>query len=144
MCSSDLYDSLRTAAGLPPERDDTGRGRGLDDRKRFASQFRVQRPGSAERSITQALAIMNGPLTANLADPDNNATIAAVAGSPFLEPDARIEALFLAVLGRKPTADQASALLEFVSSRTADTTPAHAYADIFWALVKSSEFNTNH
>lgn len=137
-----LYDSLRTAAGLPLERDDTGRGRGLEDRKQFASRFRVLRPGAAERSITQALAMMNSPLTAELTNPDANATVAAVAGSPFMDPHARVEALFLATLGREPTADQVAGILAFTSSRSVDA--PRAYADVFWALINSSEFNTNH
>ncbi|WP_406695300.1 DUF1549 domain-containing protein [Singulisphaera sp. Ch08] len=71
-----LYDSFRTAAGLPPERDDVGRGQGREGRKRFAAEFYIERPVAAERSITQALSIMNGRFTTELADPANNPTLA--------------------------------------------------------------------
>ena len=136
-----LYDSLRTAAGLPPERSDTGRGLGLDARKRFAAQFRTERPVEAERSVTQALSMMNGRLTADLSDPAKNPTLGGVTGAPFLDTAGKVETLFLAVLGRKPTAKESATMTDYVGKATdAD----RALGDVFWALVNTTEFNTNH
>lgn len=136
-----LYDSLQTAAGRPPERDDTERGQGLEARKRFAAQFRIDRPATAERSVVQALSMMNGRLSADLADPGKNPTLAGVASAPFLDTRGKVETLFLAVLGRQPTADQATTLTRYVEGTTDSR---RALGDVFWALVNSTEFNTNH
>ena len=138
-----LYDSLRTASGLPPERADTGRGLGLEARQRFAAQFHVERPVSAERSITQALSMMNGRLTTDLTDPAKNLTLAGVASAPFLDTKGKIETLFLATLGRKPTAKELKTTVDYVES-VAETQRERALGDVFWALVNSTEFNTNH
>lgn len=138
-----LYDSLRTAAGLPPERADTGRGLGLEARKRFAAQFHVERPVTAERSITQALSMMNGRLTADLTDPTKNPTLRGIANAPFLDTNGKVETLFLAVLGRKPTAKESKSMVEYVEGVT-ESERDRALGDVFWALVNSTEFNTNH
>ncbi|MBN9118115.1 MAG: DUF1549 domain-containing protein [Planctomycetes bacterium] len=138
-----LYDSLRTAAGLPPERADTGRGLGLEGRRRFAAQFHVERPVMAERSITQALSMMNGRLITDLTDPAKNPTLGGVASAPFLDTKGKVETLFLAALGRKPTAKEAKTMVEYVEGVT-ESDRDRALGDVFWALVNSSEFNTNH
>ncbi|HEY1189317.1 MAG TPA: DUF1549 domain-containing protein [Gemmata sp.] len=138
-----LYDSLRTAAGLPAERADTGRGLGLEGRKRFAAQFHVERTVSAERSITQALSMMNGRLTTDLTDPTKNPTLGGVASAPFLDTKGKVETLFFAVLGRKPTAKEQKATTGYVEGAT-ESDRERALGDVFWALVNSTEFNTNH
>lgn len=139
-----LYDSLRTAAGLPPERDDTGRGQGLDARKRFAALFRVERTVTAERSITQALSLMNGRVTSDLSDPAKNPTLAGVVDAPFLDTRGKVETLFLAVLGRRPTAKQAEAMIGYIDGGGPEYDSRRALGDVFWALINSTEFNTNH
>ena len=138
-----LYDSLRTAAGLPAERADTGRGLGLEARKRFAAQFQVERPVTAERSITQALSMMNGRLTNDLTDLAKNPTLGGVANAPFLDTNGKVETLFFAVLGRKPTVKELKSMADFVKA-AAETRRERALGDVFWALVNSTEFNTNH
>jgi hypothetical protein len=139
-----LYDSLRVAAGLPPERDDLGSASVVRDRKRFADKFRVERAGTAQRSILQALSLMNGKLTAELTAVEKTPTLRAVADAPFLNTAGKVEALFLAALGRRPTADELGPLVKYVEKGGADGDAKKALADIFWALLNSSEFNTNH
>lgn len=139
-----LYDSLRTAAGLPHERDDTGRGQELDARKRFAAQFHVERTVTAERSITQALSLMNGRGTSDLTDSAKNPTLAGVIDAPFLNTQGKVETLFLAVLGRTPTTKQSAIMVEYIESGGPENDPRRAVGDVFWALVNSTEFNTNH
>ncbi|MCE9562250.1 MAG: DUF1549 and DUF1553 domain-containing protein [Planctomycetes bacterium] len=139
-----LYDSLRTAAGLPPERDDTGRGLGLEARKRFAAQFHVERTVTAERSIVQALSMMNGRLTTDLTDPAKNPTLAGAADAPFLDTRGKVETLFMGVLGRKPTAKEATAIIKYVDDGGTENDSHRALGDVFWALVNSTEFNSNH
>lgn len=139
-----LYDSLRTAAGMPPERDDTGRGQRLDARRQFAARFRIERSVAAERSIVQALSMMNSRLTAELTDPSKNPTLTSVADAPFLDTSGKIETLFMAVLNRRPTEKQAAAMIKHVESGGPEGDSRRALADVFWALVNSTEFNTNH
>lgn len=144
MTGEQLYDSLRTAAGLPPERDDTGRGLGLEARRRFAAQFHVERAVTAERSIVQALSMMNGHMTTDLTDPAKNPTLAGAADAPFLDTRGKVETLFMGVLGRKPTAKEATAIIKYVDDGGTENDPHHALGDVFWALINSTEFNTNH
>lgn len=138
-----LYDSLRTAAGQPVERSDTGRGQGSDARRRFTAQFLVARTVSAERSTTQALTMLNGRLTNDLADPAKNPTVAGVVNAPFLDTAGKVQTLFLATLGRKPTAKELKAMTAHVEGAS-ESDRGRALGDVFWALVNSTEFNTNH
>src|SRR5262249_50008533 len=106
-----LYASLRIAAGLPPERDDLDTSNARSDfRGQFVSRFFVERPSAAQRSILQALSLMNGRLTAELTDPDKNPTVSAVAEAPFLDAKGKVETLFLSALCRWPHPDEIPAL----------------------------------
>lgn len=139
-----LYDSLRIAAGVPAERDDLDPLNAQRERKRFAEKFRIDRGGTAQRSILQSLSLMNGGLTAGLTDPATTPTLRAVADAPFLDGRGKIDALFLAALGRKPTSDEAAPLVAYIDRGGADRDAKKALADVFWALLLSSEFGTNH
>jgi len=139
-----LYDSFRVAAGLPPVRDDLESASALRDRQRFADKFRVERAGTAQRSILQALSLMNGRMTADLTSVGTTPTLRAVADAPFLNAAGRVDALYLAALGRKPGAGESDPLTKYVGKGGADGDAKKALADIFWALLNSSEFNTNH
>jgi hypothetical protein len=133
-----LYDSIQTASGLPVERGDVGQS--LDARRRFTSQFRVERPIFTERSISQSLALLNGRMTNLLTDPKNNPTLAGLIDSPFLETQDKIEVLFLAVYGRKPTKKETMIIMTYLEKSECNK----AFGDLFWALINSTEFNTNH
>ncbi|HVX60082.1 MAG TPA: DUF1549 and DUF1553 domain-containing protein [Pirellulales bacterium] len=139
-----LYDSLRVAAGLPVERHDLGISPGLDARQQFATQFRVERASHAQRSIVQALSLMNGELTVELTSPEKSPTLGAVADAPFFDTRGKVDALFLAALGRPPGDDEAGPLVAYVEQRGVDGQVRKALSDVFWSLLNSSEFNTNH
>ncbi|HEX4613470.1 MAG TPA: DUF1549 domain-containing protein [Urbifossiella sp.] len=139
-----LHDSLRVAAGLPAERDDLDPVNALRERKRFAAEFHTERAATAQRSIIQSLALMNGSTTAVMTDPARSPTLASTATAPFLDIRGKVEALFLAALGRRPTGAELSSLAEHVESGGSHKDPTKALADVFWALLNSSEFNTNH
>ena len=138
-----LYDSLRTAAGLPPERNDLGRGATWETRQQFRGLFFIGSPAAAERSISQALALMNGPLITDLCRPEVNQTLAAILDAPFLNRDQQIETVFLAVLNRPPSERELELVVRAIDGRPA-TELAQAYGDLFWVLINSTEFNTNH
>lgn len=138
-----LYDSLRVAAGLAAERPDLDPMEAFRQRKEFAEKFRLERPAAAGRSILQSLSLMNGQFTRGLTVADAP-TLRAVAGSPFLDTRGRVEALYMAALGRKPAAEEAAPVVEYVEKGGADADAKAALADVFWALLNSSEFSTNH
>ncbi|MDR3634787.1 MAG: DUF1553 domain-containing protein [Isosphaeraceae bacterium] len=137
-----LYDSLRVAAGLSVERNDLDPEGATRARRRFAEEFRIERTATAKRSVTQALALINGPLSAELTNPAASPLLAATADAPFLDARGQIETLYLAALGRRPDDNEARPLVSYVETRGADVRTA--LADVFWALLNSSEFNTNH
>ncbi|MBP3953745.1 DUF1549 domain-containing protein [Gemmata sp. G18] len=139
-----LYDSLRVAAGYPPERSDLDPAEAARERRRFAGRFRIDRPAEAERSVTQSLALINGQVAADLTDPARSPALVAAADAPFLDARGRVETLFFAALGRPPAAEELAQLVRHVESGGAHKDPKGALGDVFWALLNSSEFNTNH
>jgi hypothetical protein len=143
MTGDQLYESLRVAAGLPPDREDLDPVSVARERKEFVDKFRVERTGAAQRSILQALSLMNGKFTATLTDLTQAPTLRA-AEAPFLDTKGKVEVLYLAALGRKPSADELARFAKYVEKGGADGDARKALADVFWALLNSSEFNTNH
>jgi hypothetical protein len=145
MTGEQLYDSLRIAAGLSVERDDLDPDKNQRERRLFAAQFRTDRPVSSQRSIIQALNLMNGPITAKVTT-EQIPLLAAVAQSPFFDTQGQVEAIFLAVLARKPSAKELATCVRHVEKGGShpDRDPAKALADVFWAVINSSEFSTNH
>jgi hypothetical protein len=139
-----LYDTLRVAAGLPVERDDLDPVNVLRERKRFTADFYVERAATAQRSIIQSLSLMNGSTTALLTDPAKTPLLVATANSPFFDTRGQVEALFLATLSRRPTDKEMSSFAKYVETGGSHKDAAKALADVFWALLNSSEFNTNH
>ena len=97
-----------------------------------------------ETTILQALALMNGQLTATATDITQSRTLAAVVGAPFLNTQGKIEALYLAALSREPSEAEVKRLKAYVEEGGTSKNPDQALADVFWALLNSSEFMFNH
>jgi len=139
-----LYDSLLVAAGLPPVRDDLDSAIAARERKLFVEKFRVDRARTAQRSILQALSLMNGTLTAELTTVEKTPTLRAIADAPFLDTRGKVEALYLATLSRTPDDAEQARLVRYVDGGGADGDGKKALADVLWALLNSTEFNSNH
>src|SRR5262249_42621077 len=92
-------------------------------------------------SIPQSLSLMNGRLLAGALKADADNTLSAVADSPFLDSAGKVEALFLAALGRPPRPAEQD---RFVKCVTQGAERNQALADVFWALLNSAEFSHNH
>lgn len=138
-----LFDSLRVAAGLPMDRTDVAIAGRANLRDAFAAEFHVERTHGAERSITQALTLMNGSFVDSLTTADGNPLLASLLASPFLTPEDQIDTVFVAVFGRHAKAPE----LETVRERFAaspELSPEARLGGLFWALVNSAEFCTNH
>ncbi len=138
-----LYDSLQTAAGLPADRADVGGGDGRGRRRDFSSQFYVEQTHNAERSISQALTLMNGSLVNELTSAKGNPLLASVLSSPFMSVDEQIDSIFIAVLGR-PARDAELKMVKRTSDSFPDLAREQHMGNLFWVLVNSAEFNTNH
>ncbi len=59
---------------------------------------------------------MNGPTTGVLTDSAKTPALAATADAPFLDTRGKVEALFLAALGRKPTEKELVSFVKHVES----------------------------
>jgi hypothetical protein len=138
MTGEQLYDSLALATGY---REPGGRNTA---RERFLTQFALRGSSTEpETSITQALALMNGRFLNQVTSPEGSPTLVAVSETPGMTTPMRIEALYLAALGRKPTAKELDRMVRFVAEGSSPKTSEHL-SDVFWVLLNSAEFRLNH
>ncbi len=141
-----LWDSLAEATGFhDPQGSDPNvvfRG-GNSPRQEFLTKFanQTERAVEAQTSILQALALMNGRVIAEETSIDRSNLLAGILDAPFFNTESRIETLYLATLTRPPTAKERERVLKYL-----DEAPDKkaALADVFWALLNSSEFILNH
>jgi hypothetical protein len=169
MTADQLYDSLARAAGLDADPND-GNPRFFNPnslRGQIRAKFarRDEKPTETQTSILQALAMMNGRTIATATNLEQGATLGAVADAPFLDAAGKVEALYLAALGRKPRPDELSRMVAYLGehgteadgafvqlasrvvaavNRTQRPAPTSGLADVFWALLNSTEFMVNH
>jgi Protein of unknown function (DUF1549)/Protein of unknown function (DUF1553) len=104
----------------------------------------TQRSTEFQAGIPQALTMMNGGFIATATDPDRSDLLIAVAESPFMTDEQRVEALFLAVLSRQPTAAERARLTSHVQKPGNSNDTRKALSDVMWALLNSTEFMLNH
>jgi hypothetical protein len=71
-------------------------------------------------------------------------TLAGVADAPFLDTAGRVETLFLATLSRPPRPQETERFVKYVEGGGPQKDRKKALADVFWALLNSSEFILNH
>lgn len=119
-----------------------------------------------EGTITQALTMLNGNLSGYGSRSIQGSALRAILDGSGDE-NAKIDALYLRVLSRHPTAEESQSALTYVGSATrgvkgegaprvkdplnrlakrgADGSPrTAAYEDLMWAMLNSSEFRFNH
>jgi hypothetical protein len=142
-----LFDSLAQASGYR----ESGRGNqrfgfdfpnNISPRAEFLARFAGQdKRTEPQTSILQALLLMNGKFVADATSVEKSELLAAALNAPFLKgPQERIEALYLATLGRKPRPDEMTRLVKYTDGKDSKS----ALADIYWSLLNSSEFMLNH
>lgn len=144
-----LFDSLTLATGYrepPGNRNPYELFYGNSPRKEFLARFADQSEGATQwqTSILQALTLMNGRLTSDATSVDRSEVLVAVNECPLLDTAGRIETLYLAALSRRPRPDETQRLVAYVNSGGPRHDAAAALADVFWALLNSSEFLFNH
>jgi hypothetical protein len=97
-----------------------------------------------QTSILQALALMNGKFVSDATSVEKSVTLAGVVDAPWMKTSDKVEALYLAALSRKPRAEELERLVKYVDRGGPGGPKDKALADVFWALLNSSEFILNH
>ena len=87
---------------------------------------------SDEATVPQALELLNGPVSAALANPGS---ALAKQLQTATSPEGRIETIYTAMLSRKPSPEETARLLQEVSANG-----EKAYDDIVWAVLNGSQF----
>ncbi|MCB9953414.1 MAG: DUF1553 domain-containing protein [Planctomycetaceae bacterium] len=148
MTPEQIFDSLAQATGyrqpFDPEQpvnfnNDTAR-------QDFLGTFTNDSDSPIDRatSILQALSLMNGNFVNNATDLTDSRTLAAIIDSPFLDVNERVDALYLSTLSRMPSDAERARCVDYIQSGGSDGDAKAAVADLFWALLNSSEFLLNH
>jgi hypothetical protein len=150
MTSDQLFASIAQATGYREQRRAAQRGAAPSDLANAAAAFRSRFSDSsvprteAETSILQALTLMNGQLVSDAVDLEKSETLAAVADAPFLSNAQRVDTLVMATLSRRATPEESSRFAAYVETGGPTKDSNRALADVFWALLNSSEFALNH
>jgi hypothetical protein len=115
-------------------------------RQEFLDNFKNEAESPAERASTilQALQLMNGGFVTDATNLTDSLTLAAVIDAPFLDTPGKIEAMFLTTLSRPPSADELAQFQAYVEAGGPKQDSQSALSDVFWALLNSAEFLTNH
>lgn len=87
---------------------------------------------------------IGGDVTRRLGDSRNGSLIYAIMRD-FDTTEKRTNALFLSILNREPTGNERARTLKYLNELKADGTPEQlGWEDLFYALVSTTEFATNH
>lgn len=148
MTAEQLYDSLIVATGAETGRDRAAaaqqRRRWLQDFLRIFGGNEEDEPTLFNGSIPQALLMMNGDLVQAALDVNGQNVFKAVLADSSLRTDEdRVEQLYFATLGRRPSRKEVSAMRKPLASTGGDQKLWY-YQDLYWALLNSNEFIFNH
>ncbi|MBX3441254.1 MAG: DUF1553 domain-containing protein [Planctomyces sp.] len=148
MSPEQIFDSLAQATGyLQPFDPEAPLDFNNDPaRQEFLETFANDSESTIERqsTILQALTLMNGAYIAEATDIVRSRTLTAVVEAPFLDVSEKIEALFFAALSRSPLPEELSKFREYVEAGGPTGDQQQALADVYWAILNSSEFAVNH
>ena len=92
-------------------------------------------------TIPQALMMWNGELIKQATSAEKGTFLHRIANGK-MKPGARIDYLYEAALGRKPSATELGMANKLLAARGGDATAA--LQDVWWALLNSNEFILNH
>lgn len=138
-----VFDSMEESLHLPVSRVDPTAPRFTGERMQLISRLSEsgsRSPADYAAGIPQALLMMNGRLTSEAVNLESSRLLRSVADAPFFETNDRIETLYLSVLTRRPTAEEAKELSSFFDSRTDELSRKRAMGELLWALLNSPEF----
>jgi hypothetical protein len=145
MTAEQLFDSLARATGFSEQFQDVQQRRFSQPRRDFMTKFAsTEKLTERQTSILQALTLMNGKFVNDQTDLEKSQFLAGIADAPFMDVNGKLEALFLASLSRLPTPIEAQRYGSYVHRGGTSNDEKKALADVFWALLNSSEFVLNH
>jgi hypothetical protein len=147
MTAEQLFDSVSAATGYREARPELNPFiiGGSTPRGEFLTKFASQdKRTESTTSILQALSLMNGRIVADATNVERSVTLAGINDAPFLDTSAKVETLFLATLSRQPKSQERERFVKYVESGGPQKDKKKALADVFWALLNSSEFMLNH
>jgi hypothetical protein len=75
---------------------------------------------------------------------DRGPMLKAIVEAPWLDTGGRIEALYFATLSRPPRSEERTRWVAAIEKHQAEADRRQALADLFWAILNSSEFLFNH
>lgn len=142
-----IFDSLVIATGYRATPPTPGNFNQVDGvRAEFLTKFANNSDKRTEHqtSILQALSLMNGKFVADATSLEKSETLAALVDAPFLDARQRLDALHLAALGRPMSERETARLTSYLERGGPSGDKTRALADVFWALLNSSEFILNH
>jgi len=90
-------------------------------------------------SINQALLVMNGDVTRRLSGSRLGSLVYAVLRD-FEDEAKRVDAMFLSILARRPSETERAAAAALLKDRNEN----EGWEDLFYALISTTEFATNH
>lgn len=145
MSGEQLFDSLAVATGFQDPTPVSQRQFNFGERRDFITKFSsTEKATEKQTSILQALTLMNGRFVNAQTSLDRSQYLSGIIDAPFLDTGGKVEALFLASLSRLPTPAEAEKYASYVDRGGVSGDKKKAVADVFWALLNSSEFILNH
>jgi hypothetical protein len=129
----------------------------------FSDKFSL--PGKKtepQTTVLQSLTLMNGGFVASATNVSQSTALGAIAEMPLMSNTEKIEALYIATLSRKPTAEELKIMLRHVERGSGKASegvleifnrvyiePEKApkitrLGDVMWVLLNSAEFRLNH
>jgi hypothetical protein len=113
-------------------------------RAQFLAKFTSQdKRIETQTSILQALFLMNGKFINERCQMDNNESLKTIAGQNT-STARKVETLYKIVLSRLPRPEETDKLVRYIESGGGTGDQRQAVADVYWALLNSSEFMLNH
>lgn len=146
MRAEELYESLLVATQAHKtsgsyEEQEKDKGEWL---KQFTLAFGTDEGDEATTfngTIPQALMMFNGELSKKAISLEKGSFLSTIVNSN-LKPDAKINYLFSAALGRRPTQNEIQAANTLMAYRKGNM--GEALQDMWWAVLNSNEFILNH
>lgn len=110
----------------------------------LAQDDEMARSDTFSLSIDQALVVLNGEVTRRLSGSTNGSLVYAVMRDNDTTAK-RVDAMYLAILARRPTDAERKRAADYVADQVSQGQPEQrALEDLFYALVSTTEFATNH
>ena len=144
MHAEQLYESLLTATQADKTRGEEAAKKKDQWLSQFVIAFGTDEGDDATTfngSIPQVLMMFNGELVKDATSTGKGGFLDGVAGSGG-KAEAKITALYMAALARKPSPKEVSTANALLVARKGDV--AGALQDIWWAVLNSNEFIINH